>query len=322
MSILTTYQDVSGQRINLDKSEMVFSPNVTSYFKKSIQEHLPVKISENLHKYLGMSINFGRSKEQHFQFIMDKIWKKLKGWKEKNLSFEGRGVLIRAVAQALPTYYMSCFMLSKGLCSKIEKSVCSFWWGTKRKIHWTKNENLFKSKHMGDLGFKTLREFNYAMLAKQAWRFPTNPTSLIAKVFKAKYFPHSDVLQAPTGCNPSYAWRSIHSSIWVILKGSCLKIRDGNSIRIWEDNWIPSHNNFKVLSPKEDNSQVRMVKDLILTNPLRWNSDYLNTHFLNIDKEHIEQIPLIGSSHKDELMWMFEPNGVYSVKSGYRAIKE
>jgi hypothetical protein len=94
---------------------------------------------------------------------MDIIWNKLKGWKEKCLSFEGRGVLIRVVAQAIPTYYMSCFLLPKGLCSKIEKVVCSFWWGSsdnKNRIHWTKKENLFKSKHAGGLGFRTLRDFN------------------------------------------------------------------------------------------------------------------------------------------------------------------
>jgi hypothetical protein len=44
---------------------------------------------------------------------MDRIWKKLKEWKEKSLSFEGKEVLIRAVAQAISTYYMSCFLLLK-----------------------------------------------------------------------------------------------------------------------------------------------------------------------------------------------------------------
>jgi len=120
-----------------------------------------------------MPTHFGRSKEQDFHFIMDRIWKKLKGWKEKNLSFEGRGVLIRAVARAIPTYYMSCFLLPEGLCSKIEKVVCSFWWGSngdKKKIHWTKRANLFKSKYAGGMRFKTHREFNLAMLAKQVWR--------------------------------------------------------------------------------------------------------------------------------------------------------
>lgn len=220
---------------------------------------------------------------------------------------------------------MTCFLLPKDLCTKIEKAVCAFWWGsngTTRKIYWTKKENLFKSKHSDGMGFKTLREFNLAMLAKQAWRFHTNHSSLIAKVFKAKYYPLSDVLQASTGCNPSYVWRSIQASLWVINKGSCWKIGDGNNINIWKDNWIHGHKSFKVFTPTEENSQAKTVNSLILTEPLRWDSDYLSNNFLSIDKEHIEQIPLISNNNKDELMWMFEPNGIYIVKSGYRAIKD
>jgi hypothetical protein len=100
---------------------------------------------------------------------MDRIWTKLKGWKEKNLSFEGRSVLIKSVAQAIPTYIMSCFLLPKGVCDKIERAVCNFWWGnfgSSRKILWIKKERIFKPKQDGGMGFKSLRDFNLAMLAK------------------------------------------------------------------------------------------------------------------------------------------------------------
>jgi len=86
------------------------------------------------------------------------------------------------------------------------------------------------------MGFKILRDFNIDMLAKQVWRFHTNPGSLIARCYKAKYYPNTDIFQASIGNNPSYAWRSIQNSVWVIQKGSCWRIGNGNKIRIWEDN--------------------------------------------------------------------------------------
>lgn len=136
--VLKDYQQAFGQKVNMGKSEMIFSLNISMDFKKEFQRILPIKISASIQKYLGITTHFGRSKEQDFNFLMDRIWKKLKGWKEKSVSFEGRAVLIRAVAQAIPTYIMSLFLLPKSLCSRIEKVVCSFWWGSiehKKKMH-------------------------------------------------------------------------------------------------------------------------------------------------------------------------------------------
>ena len=44
----------------------------------------------------------------------------LQGWEEKLLSHARREILIKAMVQAIPTYTMSCFKLSLGLCSNLE----------------------------------------------------------------------------------------------------------------------------------------------------------------------------------------------------------
>ena len=41
------------------------------------------------------------------------------GCKEKLLAMGGREILIKAVAQAVPTYTVSCFQLPKGLCEDL-----------------------------------------------------------------------------------------------------------------------------------------------------------------------------------------------------------
>lgn len=63
MDILKYYQEISGQQINLDKSEMIFSPNISQDIKSLFQENLPIRISDHIDKYLGMPTQFGRSKE-------------------------------------------------------------------------------------------------------------------------------------------------------------------------------------------------------------------------------------------------------------------
>ena len=79
-----------------------------------------------------------RNKKASFNYIKDRVWKKLQGWKEKLLSQAGREILIKIVVQAIPTYTMSCFKLLIGLCSEIESLIRRFWWGQKgeqRKVH-------------------------------------------------------------------------------------------------------------------------------------------------------------------------------------------
>lgn len=70
--------------------------------------------------------------------------------------------------------------------------------------------DMSKSKQEGGVGFRTLRDFNIAMLAKQAYRFLIYPNSLVAGTFKAKYYPHYDFLHSKIDNSLGYIWRSIH----------------------------------------------------------------------------------------------------------------
>jgi hypothetical protein len=270
MKALEEYQRISGQQINLQKSEMIFSPNLSTIVKQEFHTIMPIQVTNMITKYLGMHTTMGRSKIHDFKFLMDKIWNKLKGWKEKNLSFAGRNILISAVIQAIPTYMMSCFIIPKNICDQIEKAICKFWWGGKdnnnNKIHWKARGELFKPKFNGGLGFREMHLFNKAMLAKQVWRLHVSPNSLLNQVLKVKYFPHSDILHSQVGINPSYTWRSIHNAIWIINKGSCWNIGTGDKVHIWRDNWIPHQNGYKILTPKADN-QISKVSELIQHQP-------------------------------------------------------
>jgi aspartate/methionine/tyrosine aminotransferase len=112
-NIISDYQRASGQLVNINKSEIMFSKHVKDEAKRSIHQILPMNQVEFFSRYLGMPTVIGRSKNQTFQFIQDKVWKKLKGWKEKHLSFAGRAALIRAVAQAISHIYHEQFFTPK-----------------------------------------------------------------------------------------------------------------------------------------------------------------------------------------------------------------
>lgn len=106
--------------------------------------------------------------------------------KGNHLSKVGKEILIKAVAQAVPSNATSCFKLPDSLCEDIERLIRRF----ERKIHWVSWSKLCMTKKKeGGIGFRDLKAFNLALLAKQAWRIVTRPHSLPSRIFRAKYFP-------------------------------------------------------------------------------------------------------------------------------------
>ena len=250
--ILDLYEAASGQKINTEKSSITFSHNTFLETRNDVLSILGPMQDSRRGKYLGLPSVIGKSKNQVFAEIKEKVGKKLSGWKEKMLSMGGKEILIKAVTQAIPTYTMSCFQLPKGLCEDLERLERNFWWGQKDQeakmamVSWGK---MCKPKAQGGLGFRNLQAFNLAMLSKQAWRILMNPRSLIARIYKAKYFPFNDILGAKLGSNPSYVWRSIFNSLEIIRKGTRWRVGNGKMIHIWEDRWLPTPTTHKVCSP-------------------------------------------------------------------------
>lgn len=87
------------------------------------------------------------------------------------------------------------------------------------------------------MGFRDLSVFNQALLAKQVWRVLQCPQSLLARVYKAKYFPHTSLLEATVGHNPSYTWRSLMWDRDLLLTGLRWRVGNGRDINIFSSPW-------------------------------------------------------------------------------------
>ena len=64
-------------------------------------------------------MSIGKSRKKAFEYIKGKLWARIQGWQEKLLSKARKEILVKVVAQAIPTYAMSCFDLTKGLCDEL-----------------------------------------------------------------------------------------------------------------------------------------------------------------------------------------------------------
>jgi hypothetical protein len=144
-------------------------------------------------------------------------------------------VLLKSVAQALPTYMMSVFKVPFGIYDSLEKHTRAFWWGAengKRKMQWIPWDVLVKPKSYGEMGFRDMRLFNQAHLAHQAMCLLIYPNSLCSQVLKAKYFPRGNLLgMAPAG-DASPTWRAIEHSVKLLKHDVINRIGDGQGTRI------------------------------------------------------------------------------------------
>jgi len=150
--VMETYCRASGQQINMDKSSIHFAKGVSNSTREELKNLLNVHNESLSEKYLGMPSDVGVSANGAFKYLKDRVWKRVQGWMEQSLSAGGKEVLIKAVAQAIPTYSMSCFKLPKGLCEHINGIVRSFWWGSKegkRKPCWVAWDEMIKPKNWG-----------------------------------------------------------------------------------------------------------------------------------------------------------------------------
>ncbi|GLU10722.1 hypothetical protein SLE2022_275080 [Rubroshorea leprosula] len=271
-------------------------------------------------RYLGFPAQVSRVKARAFSDLKSKFRAPICDWREQPLSKAGREVLIKSVLQALPMYLMGMFLLSRSLCTDLERIMNRYWWGggdSHSKIHWMEWRKLATPKKMGGLGFRALHEFNLAMLGKQGWRLLTNPESLVAQLLKAKYYPRSDFLHVELKPSCSFTWRSICSATTLLRHGCRRLIGDGRSIDIWNDPWLPGHSQFFVQSPRPADCELRYVCDLIDADSHYWKHDLIRAIFNPHEAQLILSMPLSWVRRDDGWTWQFTRHGSYSVRSGY-----
>lgn len=102
---------------------------------------------------------------------MDHVLSRLNAWGNKFISVGGRIVLLNAVINEIPIFYLS-FLKMPGIVWKklvrIQREI--LWRGVEvgRKINWVKWRTVCQLKGMGGLGVRDIRVVNLSLLAK--WR--------------------------------------------------------------------------------------------------------------------------------------------------------
>ena len=120
-------------------------------------------------KYLGMSLGTSFKSAAIWNPILEKMEKKLFGWKRLYLSKGGRLMLIKSTLSTLLTYLLSLFTIPKAVAARLESIQRNFLWGSSEGslkyllVAW---ENVCLPIKMGGLGIRSVVSFSQALLGK------------------------------------------------------------------------------------------------------------------------------------------------------------
>ena len=188
--MLQEFCNKSGQKVSEAKSRVFFSPNVDLDQRNDLSSILGFSATTNLGKYLGFHIKHSGRQRHDFGAILDRVKKKLAGWKANMLSVAGRMVLIQVSTSTIPSYVMQSNFLLNKILSDIDRVNRNFLWGSfehKKKMHWVNWDTITKPKKLGGLGLQSARGRNTALLTKLNWRLHNEKESQWAKVLRFKY---------------------------------------------------------------------------------------------------------------------------------------
>ncbi|XP_060965604.1 uncharacterized protein LOC133034522 [Cannabis sativa] len=324
MELLDCFQIASGQQVNLQKSSLFFSPNTSPEDRNKICTIMGINEAGENSFYLGLPNTLGRNKTALLGFLKDKMRKKIQSWEGRFLSKAGKELLIKTVAQSLPSYAMNVFLLPIETCQKMEQLMCKFWWQASTKnnkgIHWKSWDRLTEHKSKGGMGFRNLRDFNISLLSKQGWRLLCQPHSLVGRIFKARYYKNGDFLSAELGGNPSFVCCSILEAQDVVREGVRRRIGNGSSVSALLDAWLPDDDNPKVTSTHPA-LLGQCVNSLMVSGECSWDVDLVLDLFNNRDAHLILSIPLSSSRVDDTWYWCLEKTGHFTVKSAYKSLQ-
>lgn len=101
----------------------------------------------------------------------------------------------------------------------------------------------------------------------------------------------------------------------VLRKGSRWLLGNIKEMKVWKDNWMPANSEFKVTSPIATPSLGASVCELNDPDTKQWRRDLIRMSFSQEEAKQIISISLSFRSPLDKLVWHWERDGEYSVRS-------
>lgn len=234
--ILNTFGDISGLRINLEKSYMFVKDQKIS---ASLKEGLGLDVSDLPVRYLGLPLFSGHLSKVHYRPLLDKIKRRLEDWKVRLLSMVGRLELIMSTLNAYSLFWTSAFLIPSSVVKEIEQVCRNFLWGdkeSKKRYHSLGWEKVCLPKSEGGLGIRKVGDLIKARAMLNLWNIVRNKESLWVRWVHGRYLiKNQSIWLVQAKQKDFWIWRKLLANRGCLRKYVSYVVGSGSQIKLWTD---------------------------------------------------------------------------------------
>ncbi|KAJ9542442.1 hypothetical protein OSB04_028948 [Centaurea solstitialis] len=240
-------------------------------------------------------------------------------------SFPIRRQLVISVLQSLQLYWMAIFVFPSSVIHELEKILRSFLWAQggeeqgKCKLSW---DVVCRPRECGGLGFKKLKVWNRALIAKNLWDILVNrPTLWVAWV--QRNTPFSTFWRMNKSNSWSWVLRKMLGLRCVIRPHIQVIVGDGRNTHAWEDKWLDCGPLATLITYRRIHAQGftvnDTVRDFLTASDGGWPDDWVHRH-----PELLMYNLLLMTEERDLVRWRSRHHGLinFSVKDVYVSLDE
>jgi hypothetical protein len=148
------------------------------------------KIGEFPIKYLGVPLHYSKLRKEDLQPVIDKIIKKIGGWRGKLLNVRSKLTLIQSCIVSIPVHLLAVIKFPKWALNMINSQMSNFLWDDTedgRKYYLANWDLICLKKEFSGLGVQNLRDYNLCLLASWIRRYHLDTNKILRQIVDYKY---------------------------------------------------------------------------------------------------------------------------------------
>ena len=313
-------------RINYSKSEII-PIGLTDREVDSFKSILECTVGTFPIKYLGIPLHYEKLRREDIQPLIDKILKRMAGWRGKLLSYAARVILIKACLASIPVYLLSFFKFPKWALDLINSQLAHCLWSDfegNRKLHLANWHLVCMRKEYGGMCIPNIKDVNLCLLGNWVKRYIHDEGKIWIQIVDSKYIRRSPNIFASNPQNTSKFWQGVMWAARALKFGYRWKIGNGKKTRLWEDIWFGTsplsvqflplyticHQQGVTVADAWDGINIKLSFRRVFSDAMMENWYCLEQIIKNC----------VLTEEEDSLIWQYESKGVYSTSSLHNII--